>query len=167
MKKLLTAPVLLAASLALSGCGFHPLYGDGGAAGSVEAALIDIDVAPQTTRTGQLVRNEILSGVAPASAGGGARVLDLTIGEKETPAVVSFNSGDAQNRYILNVSYVLKARGSGRVLTRGKTFSEVSYTVTRQPAADMQARIRAVETAARVAAGDIRTRLAAWLAAHR
>ena len=165
MKKLLIAPVFLAASLALSGCGFHPLYGDSGGAGSVEAALTGIDVAPQTTRAGQLVRNEILSGIAPASAGGGARVLDFTAEEKETPAVVSFNSGNAQNRYILNVAYVLKTRG-GRVLTRGKTFSEVSYTVTRQPAADMQARIRASETAARVAAEDIRTRLAAWLAAH-
>jgi len=166
MKKRLIPAAVLAMPLLLGGCGFHPLYGGGDAPGSVEAALVDIDITPQTTRIGQLVRNELLSGVAPASAGGGSRVLDFSATEKETAAVVSFNSGEAQNRYILNVEYVLKDRSSGKALTRGKTFSEVSYTVTRQPVADMQARNRAAETAARVVARDIRTRLAAWLAAR-
>ena len=166
MKPPLSAVLALGLPLVLTACGFQPLYGERGAGASASAALQDMDIAPQTTRTGQLVRNELLSGVAPAAARGGRYILDFTTTEKEETAIVTFKSGARQKRYILNVSYTLTRRGSSKVLTSGKTFAEASYTITRQPAADMQARIHAAETAARVAAGDIRTRLAAWFSAR-
>ncbi len=167
MAKPFSLLLLASLGLALGGCGFQPLYGDRSNGASVENALLDIAIAPQRTRTGQLIRNAILSGIAPSATGSGRRILEFTVSEKEKASIVSFNSGDRQRRLILDVDFILKDRASRRKLFSGRTFSEVSYTVTRQPAADMQARINARETAARVVGRDLRTRLAAWLASHR
>jgi len=165
MKKSLSLLVVTALGLALGGCGFQPLYGEG-ERGLAESALLDMQVAPQTTRTGQLVRNALLSGIAPAASRGGHTLLDFTATESEKTSISFFSSGDSRRRLILDVAYVLKDRDSGKTLHSGKTFSEVPYTVTDQPVADMQARIHARETAARVVARDMRNRLAAWFAAR-
>ncbi len=149
---------------ALAGCGFSPLYGTAGGSGDVEAQLVSMEVAPPATRTDQLVRNALLEGIAPSQAGGGKYLLSLRTEEKQQTSILSFDRKTPQNRYILNVSYTLSDRETGKTLTSGKTFAEVSYTKTRQPVADIQALNKAKETAARVVAQDIRTRLAAWMA---
>ncbi len=149
---------------ALAGCGFSPLYGTAGGTEDVEARLVSMEVAPPATRTDQLVRNAFLEGIAPSRTGGGRYLLSLSTEEKQQTSIVSFDRKTPQNRYILNVSYTLSDRTTGKTLTSGKTFAEVSYTKTRQPVADIQALNKARETAARVVAQDIRTRLAAWMA---
>jgi hypothetical protein len=52
------------------------------------------------------------------------------------------------------------------VLHSGKTFSQVSYDVVREPFADMQAEANAMERAAHEVSMDIRSRLAAYFASH-
>ncbi len=158
---LLAVPGILPA---LAGCGFSPLYGTVGDSGNVEARLVSMEVAPPANRTEQLVRNALLEGIAPSQAGGGKYLLSLRTEEKQLTSILSFDRKTPQSRYVLNVSYTLSDRGTGKTLTSGKTFAEVSYTKTRQPVADIQALSKAKETAARVVAQDIRTRLAAWMA---
>ena len=154
MRRLPALVVLLALLPGLGACGFSPLYGDG-PRGGAEAQLTAMEIAPQTTRTGQLIRNAMLEGIAPARAGGGRYRLSFTAKESV-----------GTKRLVLDVDYVLSDRQTGKVLTTGKTFADISYAETRQPVADIQAQKNAREAAARVVARDIRTRLAAWLAAH-
>ncbi len=149
---------------ALAGCGFSPLYGTGEGGGNVEARLVAMEVAPPATRTDQLVRNALLEGIAPSRTGGGKYLLTFRTEEKQQTSILSFDRKTPQSRYILNVTYTLSDRETGKPLTSGRTFAEVSYTKTRQPVADIQALNKAKETAARVVAQDIRTRLAAWMA---
>ncbi len=154
MRRLLPLVVLLPLLPGMAGCGFSPLYG-GGAQRGAEARLSTMEIAPQTTRTGQLIRNAMLEGIAPAQAGGGRYHLSFTAKESV-----------GTKRLVLDVDYVLSDRRTGKVLTTGKTFADISYAETRQPVSDIQARKNAREAAARVVAHDIRTRLAAWLAAN-
>ncbi len=161
------AYILVALSIAamLGGCGFRPLYSEKGGE-SVETLLRGAEVAPQRSRTGQLIRNAFLEGIPPAAAGGGGYRVNFRHSAKTLDAVVSFSGSKTHKRYVLNVDYSL-SNAEGKELTNGKTFAEVSYTETGHTFSDDQARDNAIETAARVVARDMRTRLAAWLASHR
>ncbi len=48
---------------------------------------------------------------------------------------------------VLAVSYELVDRSNGVVVSKGKTFSQASYDVIRQPFADLQAQTNATERA--------------------
>ncbi len=151
---------LLGLPLLLGGCGFSPMYGgDGGA-----LSWRQVEVAPQRTRAGQLVRNALLAGVAPADAGGGAYVLDFSVQEREEGIISREDIGTARQRYSMTLEYELSDRRTGRVLTRGRTLADVSYAITRQHFADEAARAQARETVADVLARDVRARVASWLA---
>ncbi len=165
MPRLAHILIALSAAALLGGCGFRPLYSDNGGE-SAETLLRGAEVAPQNDRTGQLIRNAFLEGIAPAAAGGGGYRINFTHSSKTLDAVVSFSGNKPQKRYVLNVEYQL-SNAAGKELTSGKTFAEVSYTTTGHLHADNQARDNAIETATRVVARDMRTRLAAWLASHR
>jgi hypothetical protein len=65
---------------------------------------------------------------------------------------------------MLSVSYELVERANGNIVSRGKTFSQASFDVIRQPFADLQAETNATERAAHEVSADIRTRLAAYFA---
>ncbi len=153
----------LFASPLLGGCGFQPLYAERDGAPGVETILRGIDVVPLTTRTGQLVRNALLEGIAPADAGGGRYRLEMDVKEKEQAAILSARDESTQNRLVIDVTYRLVDAATGKVVHEGRTFAEGTYTHTRLPVANIQARESAREALARVLATDIRTRLAAWL----
>ena len=57
-------------------------------------------------------------------------------------------------------------RSNGEVVTQGKTFSQASYDVIRQPFADLQAETNATERAVHEVSADIRTRIAAYFASR-
>jgi hypothetical protein len=65
---------------------------------------------------------------------------------------------------VVNVSYRLVDKASGRPVDQGKTFSQVSYDETGQSFADLRARDNAYERAAHEISQDIRSRLAAHFA---
>ncbi|MEM9471423.1 MAG: hypothetical protein AAGA00_05660, partial [Pseudomonadota bacterium] len=52
--------------LALSACGYQPLYGTNEDGSSVSQKLAEVSVSQQSTRVGQLVRNEIVRSTRPA-----------------------------------------------------------------------------------------------------
>ena len=158
--------LLLALAPALSACGFSPLYGEGTTGQSVESALRDIEVSPQGTRTGQLIRNALLEGIPPAAEGNGPLRLDFSVKEKEGRAIVAGNSDSTQQRLTLDVAYQLVDTRSGRIVHQGSTFADTTYTRTRLPIANERARDSAREALARIIARDIRTRLASYLATH-
>jgi hypothetical protein len=66
----------------------------------------------------------------------------------------------------LSVSFELIERSTGNTLHQGKTFSQASFDVIRQPFADLQAETNATERAAHEVSADIRTRIAAYFASR-
>lgn len=146
----------------LAGCAdYRPLYGQNGAGHSVSADLADVAVEEQTTRVGQIVRNDLLSGLGNNSAARYA--LRLSPVEKIVP-VSSFSSSlPSRYRYNLIVEYTLVNLATGKIVTSGRSFSNVSYDNIAQPVSDLSAMNNAMERAAHEIAQDLRQRVAATL----
>jgi LPS-assembly lipoprotein len=162
MRKSLTM-LCLAATLALAGCSYRPLYGSSAGEPGVGASLAAISIPEPEDRVSQLVRNELLSSM---QAGRGNEKYTLTLITEVANNDIIANRQPAVTRQSLQitVNYELMDKSTGAVVNRGTTFARASYDVIRQPFADLQAQTDATQRAAREASADIRTRLAAYFA---
>lgn len=158
--------ILSCAALLVAGCGYRPLYGASSAApAGVSAELSQVAVPEASDRTGQLIRNSLLPALGDGS--GGERYTLRLATTLRKPAIIEQPQPAVTRQAVhLAVNYELVDRSSGATVHSGKTFSQVSFDVVRQPFADMQAETNATERAAREVAGDIRTRIAAFLASR-
>jgi len=151
-------------ALALAGCGaYRPLYGSAGGGGNVVATLAAMDVQEQHDRAGQLVRNELLDGVAS-----GPQRYKLSLATSEAViGVASMATGTAsRSRYNLRAHYELYDSRDNHLLTSGDTFANAEFDTLKIPVADIQAQSDARSRAAKELGQDIRLRLAAYLSAH-
>jgi LPS-assembly lipoprotein len=156
--------LLTVALLGLFGCAdYRPLYGQNESGHSVSVDLAAVAVEEQSTRVGQVVRNDLLSGLGNSPA---ARyTLRLNPVEKVIP-ISSFSASlPSRYRYNLVVQYSLVNLATGKTVTSGRSFSNVSYDNINQPVSDLSAMNNAMERAAHEVAQDLRQRIAAMLVA--
>lgn len=154
------AILALSVAVALSGCGYRPLYGSSAESAGVSAQLTSVAIPEATTRVGQLIRNDLLSG---RGGGGGDRyTLNMTTVVRKSGVIDQPQPSVTRQSIRLAVDFELIEQGSGKTVYSGKTFSQASFDVIRQPFADLQAETNATERAAHEVSGDIRTRLAAY-----
>jgi LPS-assembly lipoprotein len=150
---------LAIAGLALTGCGFRPLYG-GGESSAAAIGLSQISVDEQKSRAGQLLRNELLSsrlGSDPQSS-----TYRLAMDVSETGRA---NAGTtARVTYRMTANYRVMETRTGKQVDQGKSFSVVSFDTVSEPLADLQAENSARQRAARELGQDIKLRLAARFA---
>jgi LPS-assembly lipoprotein len=163
-RRALSVLLLGGAGALLQACGsYRPLYGKSQSNGEIPAVLANIAVDEQKTRSGQLLRNELLSSFR-SGQGGEAYVLRMEISEKtQNISSLAFEKVN-RYRYRMNVTYKLVEAKSGAELEEGKSFSQVSYDTVQEPVADLRAAENARERAARELAQDIRLRISAFLA---
>ena len=159
------APAILvvAAALLLAGCGYRPLYGSSSETAGVAATLSSISIPEAEDRVGQLIRNDLLSSMR---AGEGEQKYTLLLKPvvKRSGVIDKPQPNVTRDAITLAVSYELVERSSGTVVHTGKTFSNASFDIIRQPFADLQAETNATERAVHEVSSDIRTRLAAYFA---
>ncbi len=151
--------------LALSGCGFQPLYATRNDGSSVSQQLSEVSVKPQTTRVGQLVRNEIVRSTRPAGTQAEDRFYLRLQAKGSTQGLI--NTSDTVYRrlsYNLNTRFQLVDSASNEVIFSGRAFSRVPYDRLDASFSNVQARVNAEEQAAKQVGQEIRTRLAAFLA---
>jgi len=155
--------LLLAAALVLAGCGYRPLYGTTSETAGVAATLSSVSIPEAEDRLGQLIRNDLISSMR---AGTGEEKYSLILKPvmKRSGQIEKPQPSATRQAITLSVSYELVERGSGTVVHQGKTFSQASFDVIRQPFADLQAETNATERAVHEVSADIRTRLAAYFA---
>lgn len=165
LKHVLVLLLGLALGGTLTGCGYRPLYGDSGTGISASAELAALEVAGQRTRSGQLVRNEVLSGVKSGSAQPRYR-LDMVVTEKTVDVAEASSVDVERKRFRLAVEYTLTELTSGEAVSSGRSFSDVSYDRLGEPVADRQAQASAMERAARELGQDLRIRLAAYFSSR-
>ena len=164
MRHWLAVGLVSGAMLSVAGCGFTPMYGDGGGRFNPAADLSNFDVQVQQSRTAQLVRNELLRTVPPAATGAAPYVLQLSIKKEDTPLLTTSGGLARQMRLRLRTEYALYRRGGKKPLTMGETFADAPYVKTREHFASEHARMQAERAAARKVAEDIRRRLALFFA---
>ena len=159
--------VVLAGLLGLSACGYQPLYATRDDGSSVSQKLAEVSVAQQSTRVGQLVRNEIVRSTRPVGTQAQDRYyLKL---DAKSDAQTLINTSDTVHRrlaYNLTTRFQLVDAATQNVLFSGKAFSRVPYDRLEASFANVQARVNAEEQAARQVGQEVRTRLAAFLATN-
>ena len=152
-------------AISLGSCGYQPLYGTSASGSHVSSQLASVTVEQQNTRTGQLIRNEILSSIGNQNTAGATRYsLKFTTSADDADTARAFDSDVTRKSYQLSVKYLLSDTAKGKTVHKGSTFSHVSYDKTDAPFSDYQALISAKERAAKEIGNDIRTRLAAYFA---
>ena len=165
MRHWLATGLIAGMALLLAGCGFRPMYGSSDASTINPAADLsnfDVEIVPE--RTAQLVRNELLRNVPPATLGNAPYVLKLTAKATENTLLTTSDAATRQKRLRLEAEYVLLPRNGKKPLTSGKTFADAPYVTTREHLASEHARMQATRAAARKVAEDIRRRLAIFFA---
>ena len=163
-------PVAAAAGallLALSGCGYQPLYGTT-SQGSVvqDLASVNVDVVPD--RSGQEIHNYLRDEINPTGRPEFPHY-DLSIELNETREPLAIRTDETATRYNLhqNAQFHLRDLETGRVVLTGNSNAVVSYNVLRNDFANVVSENDARERGARQIAEDIRLRLAAYFNARR
>jgi LPS-assembly lipoprotein len=164
MRRRLAAPILMLTVL-LAGCGYRPLYSSTAENQGVAAIMASVEIPEADTRVGQIIRNDLITAMRPGNQGSDDRYLLKMTPVMKTSFVVDKQQPSTTRQEVrLNVVYELVDQKTGNTVHSGKTFSQVSFDVVRQPFADTQAETNAMERAAHEVSGDIRTRLAAYFA---
>jgi LPS-assembly lipoprotein len=161
------AACVLAATL-LAGCGeggFRPLNGSVGLGANAEAKLATVDVAPIPGRLGQRLRNELLFGIT----GGGATQdpayrLEIAVTETTASTLVK-TDGDAQSQiYNADARFNLIRLSDKKVVLTGVSFGRAGLERNPSIFSNTRAQDDAQNRAARTIAGELKTRVASFLA---
>ena len=151
--------------LALSGCGFQPLYGGTTAGGQrLSEVMAGVEINPIPGRVGQKLRNELIFANTGGSRAAASRYrLDIAIKESVTDQLVQI-TGDATGQvYQLDATFQLIDSASGKVLLQGKAISRAPYNRFQEIFANVRARYDAENRAARTISESIKIQVAAFL----
>ncbi|WP_082660491.1 LPS assembly lipoprotein LptE [Sphingopyxis sp. H050] len=155
---------LVAASLAVGGCGLRPLYANG-SKGAVAQVLADVDVAPIEGHSGFLVRNALRDRLQAAQGGAGAgnRLrLDVRLEDSITGFGVRADDAVTRERRTLRARYQLVDGATGEVLLDATAFSDAGIDVVGSEYATIAAESSALERLASGVADQIVARLAVY-----
>lgn len=153
----------LLASLALSGCGLHPLYG-GGSASPVAATLRSIEVAPIQGQSGWLVRTKLIDRLGQSESGSATYRLDVTLDDNITSFGLSSNQAATQERRTLRARYQLVDARTGMVLLDATAGSDAGIDIVSSEYATVAAEQTALENLADIVADQITARVALYAA---
>jgi LPS-assembly lipoprotein len=153
--------------LALSGC-IQPLYGPLSAGGDVASELQAIAVEPIPNRLGHYLDNELIFGFN----GTGSQVppkyrLIVTVTENvQTPLLDTVSGYPSAANVVVNADYRLMPVGGTEPITKGQATVVASYDRTSQRFSNLRAARDAEIRDAKTLADQIRTRVAAAIAAR-
>lgn len=147
-------------ALALSGCGFAPLYGAPGVVSSLAAVQV---VAPEG-RAGELLREHLEDALGHRADAKPAYRMTMAFTEQRYPRGVRVDNVATRYEYVLTTQYTLTAlEGTAKPKT-GRVRVEVTYDSADQPYASVAAQQDAQDRAAQEAARKIELELAVMLA---
>lgn len=158
------------ASLTLSACGFHPMYGDpkatGSAGGATSGKLAAVEIEPIADRMGQQLHNRLRDRMNPAGQPD-KPTYRLQVSLEQTDSVISNGNGNVRhNSLTVTATYWLSPADNDKsyLMDRVNSRVNVSYDTLDDPYNDIatheDAQLRAVDQLADM----ITTRVAAFLA---
>jgi LPS-assembly lipoprotein len=150
---------LLALALALPGCGLHPLYA-GGAGGTVQTLLSQVEVAPIAGQSGWLVANALRDRLA---ANGTARYrLQVELDDQITGLGVRRDDSVTRERRTLRARYQLVDAANGQVVLDATAGSDAGIDVVGSEYATIAAEKSALERLSGIVADQIIARIARY-----
>jgi LPS-assembly lipoprotein len=165
VRMIVRCAVLLLSAPLISGCGFHPLYGNAGVGAGVSPTLSAVYVEPIPDRVGYELRNNLLDLFnATGQADGAAYRLKLTVAESEEAVVLQTNTAITRYNYTLTAHYDLIPRASTDSVKSGDVTALSAYNVAAAPF--LYATVTAERDAKNRAANDIAERIRTELAVY-
>ena len=150
--------LVLAALLALGGCGLRPLY-SGGGSGAVASSLSSIQVAPIPERAGWLVRNALVDRLGGETQSPSFR-LEVELDDDLTAFGIRGDSAVTRERRTLRARYRLVDLSNGQVVLDATAGSDVGIDVVSSEYATVAAEQSALERLSSVIADQMVGRLA-------
>lgn len=159
----LTLSAVLGAALAVSGCGFQPLYGETSGGAELKAELASVSVAPLPNRIGQLLRNALEQRLE--RAGGRHRkeyVLQVALTEQvEDLGLRKDNTATRANLRLIASATLVKG---DEAVWRTAAHAASSYNILDNQYATVISQKDARERAVQLLADDLVRRLAVFMA---
>jgi LPS-assembly lipoprotein len=164
--------VALLGFLAVGACGFSPVYSEK-TVGSTSVQLNNIQIAPTSDRTTQLVRNSLIKQFSNRGETQTPQYyLRLIVTETLSSALIRRTTDIQRSNLTISASYILQTANRKTVLTKGRTVSITPYnlvsrdfgTISNSEFANISARKDARKKAAISVGEDISRRLAAYFA---
>lgn len=155
--------VMCAVAVALSGCGFAPLYGEHSTAAGpgVSAELSHVAIRQLPDRQGMRLRQVLREQLQPRGVKGGSQYdLDVTLTTRVEELGVRRDATSSRANFILSASFYLS--DSGQRVYGDRVQSIVSYNILDDQYATVAAQSDAEERAIREAGQSIKTRLAVY-----
>ena len=135
---------VLLCAMSLAACGFHPLYGRGGAS---PALMASIYVDPIPDRTGYELRNSLTD--LFDSGGGGSKQyrLKVRLSDQRKGIALQNDATITRYNYLLDADYEL-FDSTGKIVTSGHQSTLTAYNVVSSPYATLSAQQDAQKRAA-------------------
>jgi LPS-assembly lipoprotein len=156
----LALPGALALDLALSGCGFTPLYAQPGVAGGLQ----HVEVVAPRGRIGYLMRESLDDDLGHAKSDKPLYKLELALTEGRQAHGLSSNDVAQRYEFDLKVVYTLTDLTTGKQVHTGSVYSNISYDSASQPYAGIAAAEDVQDRLASDAAQKVEVQVAAWMA---
>jgi LPS-assembly lipoprotein len=158
------ALIILGASLAVAGCGFHPMYGGGGKLGPVLASIY-VEPVPETD--GYELRNQLIDLLgSDGREAGKTYFLRLTLTQESAGVALQNDATITRYNDTLTVSYVLND-AKGAKVTSGTQSSLAAYNVSNAPYSSLAVQQDSDRRAADDLADRIRMDLGAYFSGRR
>ncbi|HEY9078578.1 LPS assembly lipoprotein LptE [Magnetovibrio sp.] len=154
---------MLVAGLALSACGYRPLYGQNTSAPAAQQHLESVNVKPIPDRVGQMMRTALTRRLSPRGAKSShAYDVVITLDESVTTLAVERNAFATRANLTLSANYLLTRRADHATLTSGSVKSVASYNILASDFATKAAKDDSRNRAIQDVADTLRTRLAIY-----
>ncbi len=155
----------LVCGLALSSCGFRPLYGEDEAGSSTFDSLETIQIAALPDRTGQQLHNLLRDRINPRGQPISPEyVLRIRLSETTESLAIAQDETATRANLRLSANFTLTQVGSNEVVMSGNARSSNSYNIVDSQYATYVSQNDARDRALRELSEDIRLRLASYFA---
>ena len=149
--------------LALSACGFRPLYATGGIVdASAELAQVEVGVIPN--RDGQILRNYLIQNINGSNGRPADPVYRLNVSLRERQQDLGVDKTDTAQRVnlVITAQFSLKTAVDDQEVLNRRVGIITSYNIVLDEYATLSAQNAARECALRQLGSDIRTQLALY-----
>jgi LPS-assembly lipoprotein len=151
------------ATLTLSACGLHPLYG-GGASSPLTATLRSVQVAPIPGQSGWFMRNKLVDRLGESGSGSPQYRLDVTLDDNITSFGIRGDRAATRERRTLRARYQLVSLATGTVVLDATAGSDAGIDIVSSEYATIAAEQTALEELSDAVADQILARLSLYAA---
>ena len=165
----LATGLILCTTLALSGCGFRPLYGEASFPEGTQSVFASVQIQPigptnDSERIGFILSNALDKALHPPGVKAApAYVLTTSLSDERRGLGVQDDASITRYNYRLTADWTLARKGQDKPFATGRAETTASYNVVDQQYATLVARRDAEERAAQEIAEQVKLKIAVAL----